>query len=78
MIIRFFRGVALALMLVPSMAPAQDFDVGLAAAQAGDFATAVREWTPLAEQGHAQAQSSLGTMYALGQGVLQDYAEAIK
>ena len=37
-----------------------DFQKGLAAAQRGDFATALREWTPLAEQGHAGAQAVLG------------------
>ena len=33
---------------------AQDFDKGLAAAQSGDFATALKEWRPLAEQGVAE------------------------
>jgi uncharacterized protein len=28
-----------------------DYQKGLTAAQSGDFATALREWTPLAEQG---------------------------
>jgi hypothetical protein len=28
-----------------------DFQKGLTVAQSGDFATALREWTPLAEQG---------------------------
>ena len=32
-----------------------DFQKGLTAAQSGDFATALREWTPLAEQGNARA-----------------------
>lgn len=76
--IRFFRGAVLALMLIPSAGTAQDFDAGLAAAQAGDFATALREWTPLAEQGYAGAQTNLGVMYAEGQGVPQDDAEAVK
>ena len=31
-----------------------------------------------AEQGHAQAQFNLGAMYATGEGVLQDDAEAVK
>ena len=30
----------------------------------------------LAEQGNVEAQSEIGTMYALGQGVPQDYAQA--
>jgi uncharacterized protein len=44
----------------------------------GDYAAALREWRPLAEQGHAKAQSILGSMYDDGQGVPQDYAEAAR
>ena len=50
-----------------------DFQKGLTAAQSRDFATALREWTPLAEQRDATAQYNLGVMYDNGQGVLQDY-----
>ena len=57
---------------------AQDFDRGSAAYQTGDFATAMKEWRPLAEQGDAVAQYNLGTMYDNGDGVVQDYAEAVK
>ncbi len=53
-----------------------DFQKGLTAAQSGDYATALREWTPLAEQGYADAQFNLGLMYHTGQGVLQDYVYA--
>ena len=49
-----------------------DFDEGLAAYKKGDYATALREWQPLAEQGHARAQYNLGWMYAHGQGVPSD------
>ncbi len=55
-----------------------DYEKGLDAAQSGDFATALREWKPLAEQGHARAQSNLGVMYESGQGVLQNYKTAVK
>ncbi len=51
---------------------------GFAAYQRGDYATALREWRPLAEQGNANAQTNLGFMYDKGQGVPQDYAEAVK
>ena len=54
------------------------WDEGSAAYERGDYATAIREWRPLAEQGHALAQFNLGTMYAEGKGVPQDYAEAMK
>ena len=37
-----------------------------------------REWRPLAEQGDAVAQNNLGVMYSKGEGVTQDYAEAVK
>jgi TPR repeat protein len=55
-----------------------DFQKGFAAAQSGDFATALREWRPLAEQGHADAQYNLGVMYDEGRGVLQDDKTAVK
>ena len=55
-----------------------DFQKGLDAAQSGDFATALREWTPLAEQGDARAQLNLGFMYHQGQGVPQDDKTAVK
>src|SRR5881296_3311898 len=53
-----------------------DFQKGLAAYKAGDFATALKEWRPLAEQGLAKAQYNLGAMYAEGRGVKQDYVQA--
>jgi len=33
-----------------------DFQKGLTAYDSGDYATALREWTPLAEQGYADDQ----------------------
>ena len=71
--------LAIALLIVPAFsASGQDFDKGLAAAQRGDFATALREWTPLAEQGFANAQFNLGLMNANGQGAPQDYKAAVR
>jgi TPR repeat protein len=51
---------------------------GLDAYNRGDYATALREWLPLAVQGNAPAQHSLGLMYGNGRGVPQDYTEAMK
>ena len=51
---------------------AQDFEAGEKAYQLGDYATAMREWQTLAEQGDAEAQNRLGIMYLLSQGVPQD------
>jgi hypothetical protein len=43
-----------------------------------DYATALRLWRPLTDQGNAGAQYALGFMYAGGQGVPKNYAEAAK
>ena len=53
-------------------------DEGYAAAKAGDYATALREWRPLAERGDARAQHNLGVMYDKGEGVAKDAAEAVR
>ena len=69
--------VALVLSIVCLAAPAwADFKAGVDAYQRGDYATALREWQPLAEQGQALAQYNLGLLYANGQGVSKDDAQA--
>jgi TPR repeat protein len=70
--------VLLLTLLVGTPAFSADFQKGLTAAQSGDYATALREWTPLAKQGDARAQSSLGLLYEAGKGVPQDYKTAVK
>ncbi len=65
-------------MTLSSPVAAQDLQKGFSAYQAGDYATALQEWTPLAEQGNATAQYNLALMYGNGRGVPQDYAEAVK
>ena len=55
-----------------------DWDDGVAAYVAGDYATAYREWLPLAERGDAKAQYNLGVIHANGKGVPKNYAEAVK
>ena len=57
---------------------AQDLQKGVGAYNKGDIAIALREFRALAEQGNAQGQFNLGVMYAMGQGVIQDYSEAVK
>ncbi len=49
---------------------------GKAAYKRGDYATALREIRPLAEQGDAFAQRNLGVMYI--QGVTLDFVQAYK
>jgi uncharacterized protein len=43
-----------------------------------DYKTAVKWWSLAAEQGHSDAQNSLGIMYNQGKGVPQDYITSIK
>ena len=67
--------VTLAVALtVPAVA--QDFDKGLDAYKRGDYATAMQEWRPLAEQGFPPAQYRLGTLYAYGIVVAKNYKTA--
>ena len=61
-----------------AQALAADFQTGWQAYESGDYATALREFRPLAEQGIAEAQYNLGLMYAAGEGVPKDDAEAVK
>ena len=55
-----------------------DFQKGLTAYKSKDYATALREWKPLAKQGDADAQYYLGAMYDKGQGVPQNDKTAVK
>ena len=69
--------IALVLSIVLLASPAwADFKTGEKAYQSGDYATALREWQPLAEQGHAGSQYQLGLLYANGKGVTKDDAKA--
>ena len=58
--------------------PVGDLEKGLEAYEKGDYATTLRECSPLAEQGQANAQYTLGWMYRKGQGVPQDDEQAVK
>ena len=75
MLFRFPIALALSFMclLVPAWA---NFQAGMDANNRGDYATALREWRPLAEQGDALAQYNLGVLYRKGRGVPQDDVQA--
>ena len=71
--------VSVALLLLSSTEEwSADYWKGEKAYNRGDFVTAIREWEPLAKQGNARAQNNLGSMYGLGEGVLQNDKTAIK
>ncbi len=54
------------------------FEEGLHANQRGDYASAMKAWRPLAEQGDPRAQAGLGMLYHFGLGVAQDDQEAAR
>ena len=75
--IPFQFALALALSIVCLVLPAwADFETAMDAYNRKDYATALREWQALAEQGEADAQDFLGTLYFKGWGVAQDYTKA--
>ena len=73
--LRFAIGLVLSIicLAVPAWA---DFQAGMDANNRGDYATALREWRPLAEQGDPSAQFRLGLLYENGNGVPRDFAKA--
>ena len=74
---RFFFAVLL-VVACATVAAADSNEDAVSAYNHRDFALAERLLRPLAEQGDAQSQFYLGVMYYRGQGVPQDYQEALK
>ena len=75
------RILSIALISIPVVfscltALAADFQKGLEAARAEDYSTTLREWEPLAQQGNADAQYSLGSIYYDGKSEMKDDLEA--
>ncbi len=65
----FLAGVIVALAVPANAGPFED---GEAAYERKNYATALKFWRPLAEQGDFAAQTNLGFMYTDGLGVPQD------
>ena len=55
--------VLLLTLLVGTPASSADFQKGLTAYRSGDYATALREWTPLAKQGDAEGSQTGRAIY---------------
>ncbi len=73
---RLFLGAVLIVLLGAQAQPG--FEDGLLAYHRGDHQVAMEIWRPLAEQGDAPAQYSLGLLYYRGEGVLTDPKQAAK
>jgi TPR repeat protein len=70
-------GVAVLFGTMTLNVQAKDYNDGFLAAEGGDFRSAVQQWGPLAEQGHAIAQFNLALLYHSGLGVDLDEARAV-
>ncbi len=73
-----FSFCAFMILFCPLLSVAADLDSAKRAFQQEDYATALEQFTPLAEQGNPDAQFFLGKMYWMGQGVLKDANQAVK
>lgn len=66
------------LALAPVTLLAADFNAGMTAYERQDYAAAAREFRVLARNGDPHAQYMMGRLYALGNGVRQDFIQAHK
>ena len=71
-------GLAFAAVLVSAGNARADYQAGLAAFDAGDYAKAAEEWQAAANTGDARAEHGLGLLYDLGKGVPADPQQAAK
>lgn len=69
---------ALAILFCAQVSAAADLKSAESAYKKKDYATALKEFAPAAEQGNAEAETYLGRMYLLGQGVATDREKAVK
>lgn len=73
-----YRCAILAFGSLMSLSAFAGFDEGKHAYESRDYAKALQELRPLAEQGNARAQNYLGVMYEYGQGIDKDNAKAVQ
>lgn len=62
---------------VPTLARAGTFEQGLDAFNAGEYEQAFADWWPLARNGDAKSQASLGFLYYAGKGVQRDDRQSL-
>ena len=72
---RFFA-LFISLSLCVGTVWAGDFEDGFSAYEKKDYATALKKFRLAATQGNVGAQGYLAGMYALGEGVTQDFVKA--
>lgn len=69
--------VAMTIALCLHASAMAGFTEGANAYNARNYSQALKEVTPLAKAGHADAQHLLGLMYYMGRGVARDYKQAM-
>ena len=78
MIVRIIYTTTFLILIFIDTVISADLNLAKNAYNKKDFITAFNEWEPLAKKGVTEAQVGLGLLYGKGQGLLQDYREAIK
>jgi len=73
-----FLFCVLSVLLCSEICMAEDFDSAMRAYEKKEYATALTEFTAVAEQGNQEAQLIVGKMYMIGQGVEKDSEQAIQ
>ena len=76
--VRYLLLCGFMILLCTVLSAAADLESAKRAYGDKDYAKALEEATPLAEQGNAEAQCLLGKMYWMGEGVLKDPERAIQ
>ena len=75
--IRITAVLAAVLSLTFTQLAAQDYQKAMTAFENGDYAAALQEWLPLAEQGEPGAQAMLGMIYKSGLGTPKDITKSL-
>jgi len=71
-------GLAVLSLGISISVQANSYNQGFIAAESGDYKSAMQQWGPLAEDGHAVAQFNLAMLYHSGSGLPMNETEAVK
>ena len=77
-VVRVVLGVSVVLFALSFSAQARNYNDGFIAAESGNYQTALKQWGPLAEQGHPVAQFNLALLYHSGSGISLDESKAVE
>ncbi len=75
---KLIAAMFLSMLMTHAVAQEADLLKGFKAFQAGEYATTIAHWEPLAQRGNVDAQSSLAALYRFGFGVDKDAKIALK